>query len=199
MGKDLMPRQNRIPASLDLILRHVEAVCAITKYLNGREFEADAARLRDWIVDEAVRSHPRLEGWNSGPDGKLGYLWQSGEWKPKGPREGPSVGFTLAFPADSSDPHPYAYLYLPDGGQRTKLMVGRLLEIHKASGLQHYQDKQHEDEYSETTPVWVWVKYSAYAKDGKFNSNGFVKAMVEAIGKILKLKGEIDRIYRPKG
>lgn len=198
MGKDLMPRQNKIPASLDLVLKHVDAVCAISEYLNGTEFEADAARLRDWIVEEAVLKHPTLAEWKSWPADQLGYEWQPSKWKPKGQWNGPSIGLTLSDPTDVESPYPYVYLSVPDGGKKAKSMVGRLLEIHKASGLQHYQDKRHEGKgYLETVPVWVWVKYGTFAKDGKFNARGFVNAMVDAIGKILKLEAEIDKIYSP--
>lgn len=196
--------QVELPKRLAVILKNVRAVRDLQDYLADEGVvEEDLKKAQDALVKHLRQSLHLPEGWKgpySGdgarllPDYRKDLIVLRPEKKWNVPGKG-SIAITIFFPSPvgGEDDDASVNLYVPPGKLQKHITDSLLSILPRIQNWDYIRNSP--DETASEFPIFKWIRYDHYAGPADFDTDGFFRAVTDAVGELLKVETEIDELF----
>jgi len=184
-----------LPGRLAVVLRNVRAVREVCDYIDGGDIQKDLEIARQGVVKHLSQSLPVRDGWRRpSPDGDGISLHPEKKWNVP---SGEAIAISVLVPTPvavgkDEDLDASVNLYVPSWKLRERFSDSLRPIVPKAKGWIHTSDEP--DGFALGYPLGKWIRYADYARATGFDATGFLQAITDAVGELLQLEAEIDRL-----
>jgi len=180
---------------LAVVLRNVRAVREVYEYVEGGDIQKDLISAQQGIVRYLSQSLTVPDGWRR-PYLDSDGIWLHPERKWNVP-SGEAIRISVLVPSpvaveEGEDRDASVNLYVPSWKLRERFSDSLKPHVPKAKGWIHTSDEP--EGFAPGYPLGKWIRYADYAHEIGFDAAGFFQAIREALGELLQLETEIDRL-----
>jgi hypothetical protein len=188
--------QATLPGRLAVVLKNARAVREVYDYVAGDEIEKDLKSARQALVKHLCRSLEIPDGWRR-PYLEDDTIWLHPDRKWNVPGKDTiavAVQLPSPVPGEEEDWDASVNLYVPSWKPRKPFTDSLRPIVPRAEDWQYIRDFE-PGEMDPAYPMWHWLQYEDCASTTDFDTPRFFQAVTDAVGQLLKLETEIDRLF----